>query len=131
MKLFHPVFVHFPIAFYFLEAIFLILWVTKVNDEYKRSALLIFRLAFVSMLISLATGWIDSGGIKNLKGDVARHFTAALFLAFYQTGRAFLWRHSGKLRHRVYQKLQIASSAAGFGLVMIAAYLGGKLVYGS
>lgn len=61
--LFHPYLVHFPIAFFFLEALLLGMWIWKRDDKYESFAYLILKLAMLSMPFVMLAGYIDAGGI--------------------------------------------------------------------
>ena len=76
----HPVFVHFPIAFYFLELVLLVLWVSKEEQEYRRFACFSFWIGYLFMLIAMAAGLFDAGGFAGIRGSVKRHVIAALIV---------------------------------------------------
>ncbi len=128
--LIHPIAVHYPIAFYFLELILLLVWVKKKDPKYLQFALFAFKAAFIGMIIAIAAGLYDVGGFQNIQGRVKTHFVAAMSVLLVQTLRAFFWRF-GKVEQNHYRVTQILFSAAGFILVTITAYFGGLLVYES
>ena len=80
---FHPVFVHFPIAFYFLELILLILWKIKADEGYNRFARLSFKLGYLSMVLAVATGFLKVGGLKGITGLVTWHFYSAMAVLIF------------------------------------------------
>lgn len=124
----HPMMVHFPIAFYFLELILLALWRWKQKLEFRPFALFVFRLAYVSMLIAIAAGLFDAGGLSHLRGKVLFHFTGAVTVFLFYTARAFYWRF-GKESSPAYAKVQVFGAIFGNLIVWITAYWGGRLVF--
>ena len=127
--LFHPVFIHFPIAFCFLEPLLLLMWALKKDEAYRRFSFISFRLAYVLMALTVVTGLWDAGGFNRLAGAVAVHFYFGLGLFIFYTARALCMK---RVRRSVYfASIQIAGALLGNGLVAATAYFGGKLVYPS
>ena len=126
---FHPPLVHFPIAFYFLELVLLILWAAKKDEHYRRFALFTFRLGYLAMMAAMLAGLKDTGGIEGLGGKVRPHFYAAMTVFCFYTLRAIFWKF-GKENSTRYAFLLIASAVLGNFLVTLAGFLGGRLVYG-
>ena len=122
---FHPLFVHFPIAFYFLEFLLLVFFVAKRDPSYLRFALFAFRLGYLFMITAMIAGYIDAGGIVP---RVRFHFFSALSVFTVYTSRAFYW-HFGKTDHPMYFPTQLASAAVGNLLVALTGYFGGRLVF--
>ena len=124
---FHPAFVHFPIAFYFLETGLLIAWSRTGNDAYYRFAAMVLGWGYIFMLLSMCTGLMNAGGFQGLKGKVAVHFYAALALfGFYTLHLMSLWRSGARYcRSHFY----VGVSVLGNILVALTAYCGGRLVY--
>ena len=126
--LFHPVLVHFPIAFYLLELVLLVVWARKRAAVYHRFALISFKLGYLFMTFAMITGFLDAGGFKGIGGEVSRHFYVALSVFILYTARAgYLW--TAKERTQTYIFLHLAGAVIGAILVGYAAYLGGRLVY--
>ena len=125
--LFHPMLVHFPIAFYFLEFLLLVFWVRKHDEQYLRFARFSFVLAYLSMILAMAAGLRDVGGISNIRGAVRSHvFGAASVFVFY-TIRALLWR--GVKEGFRYRWTHVLGALIGNVLVGITGYFGGALVF--
>ena len=124
--LFHPILVHFPIAFYFLELFLLIFWAAKKDPAYLRFAKFSFRMGYIFMIPAIIAGLMDAGGLPE---SVREHaFFAASVLGIY-TARFFYWQFA-KPEQKNYPFWLIAGAALGFILVMITGYEGGELVYG-
>ena len=125
--LFHPAFVHFPIAFYFLETGLLVVWIRTGNEAYWRFAAMVLGWGYFFMLLSMLTGLANAGGFKGLTGNVAVHFYWALALfGFYTFHLASLWRTGPRACRRLFH---LGASVFGNALVALTAYCGGVLVY--
>lgn len=124
----HPVFVHFPIAFYFLELILLVLWIVKEEQEYRRFAYFSFWLGYIFMLLAMTAGLWDAGGLEGIRGAVKRHVTAALIVFVIYTARAvFYW--ISKKEPEKYRSIKLTGALLGNAAVAYAGFLGGLLVY--
>ena len=128
--LLHPIAVHFPIAFYFLELVLLLIWFAKNDFQYLKFASFVFKVAYGSMLIAMAAGLYDTGGFGGIEGGVRVHFFSAISVFIISTLRALFWRF-GKPQQNHYRLTQILFALAGNILVVITGYFGGLLVYGS
>lgn len=129
MEHLHPVFIHFPIAFYLLECFLLFLYFFKKADHYRYFALFVFRLAYIIGIIAMITGLKDAGGFGNLKGDVLNHALLALTLFLWNTLRAVYWR-MGKETNPRNAILLLAGAVVSVLLTLLTGYEGGELVYG-
>ncbi|MBI4357910.1 MAG: DUF2231 domain-containing protein [Candidatus Omnitrophica bacterium] len=126
----HPILVHFPIAFYFLELILIAFWLSRKDEAYLRFARFSFRLGYVMMILAMAGGLIDVGGIQNITGKVRTHVLAAITVFLFYTVRAGYWRLA-KPETSHYGFTQLLLSLSGNILVAVAGYFGGMLVYES
>ncbi|OGW87145.1 MAG: hypothetical protein A3A81_06370 [Omnitrophica bacterium RIFCSPLOWO2_01_FULL_45_10b] len=124
----HPIFVHFPIAFYLLELILLFFWLVKKEEYYFNFALFAFRIGYSSMIIAMIAGFIDTDGFEHIQGRVRTHFISALTVFTLYTLRAFFWRF-GRKDERHYRLTHLLLAAAGNILVALTGYFGGMLVY--
>ena len=125
----HPVFVHFPIAFYFLELVLLFFWLGKKDEAWRRFAVFTFRLGFLFMIVAAVTGYIDAGAKFPPVKPVRPHFYAASAVFIFYTARAawWQWAREGKF----YRPVLLGGALVGNALVALAGFLGGKLVYSS
>lgn len=130
LSLIHPITVHFPIAFYFLELFLIILWLWKRDEQFRDFSLLVFRLAFITMIAALIAGWIDTGGWDGIQGKVKPHFYGASGLFVFQVFRALYWQF-GKPHSRAQVWICLLGSMLGCALVFYTAYYGGEIVYGT
>ena len=126
--LYHPLLVHFPIAFYFLELLLLGMWAFKNEAEYRRFALFVFRLGYLFMLAAMLSGYVDAGARFPPLRPVRPHFFAAFSVFVLYTIRAVYWRRA-KEEQKSYRAVLILGALLGNALVALAGFLGGKLVY--
>ena len=124
---FHPMLIHFPIAFYFFEFFLLGLWIFKKDDAYKRFAFLSFRIGYVMMIAAMCAGYADAGGITP---HVQKHFFSALGVFTIYTIRGVFWFKANQEKP-YYRIILILSALLGVVLVGVTGDLGGDLVYTS
>lgn len=129
MTHFHPVFIHFPIAFYVLECFLLFLYFFKKAGHYRHFALFVFRLAYLIGIVAMITGLRDAGGFGKLKGDVLDHALLAGALFVWNTLRAVYWR-VGKETNPKNAILLLAGAVVSVLLTLLTGLEGGELVYG-
>lgn len=127
--LIHPVLVHFPIAFYFLELVLLLFWIARQDLSYLRFALFSFRAGYVFMILTVIAGFVDAGGFAHITGRVRTHVFAAASVFTLYTVRALFWRFA-RADEKSYPLTHILFALAGNLLVAITGYFGGMLVYG-
>ena len=125
----HPVLIHFPIAFFFLEALLLVLWVSKKDPAYFRFARFSFFLALGFLAPVLVTGWLDAGGWKNIKDLVRTHFFSGLAAAGIAVLRALIWKRMSS-PGKASSWILLAGALLQCAAVIAAGYYGGLLVYG-
>lgn len=126
--LLHPATVHFPIGLFFFEMLLLILWMTKKKVEYKHTALICFRTAYIFLILSAITGLIDAGGLDGITGKVRPHFFGAVCVFVVQTFRALHWRFERKETVRE-ANIFVTFSVAAYAITLITGFFGGAIVY--
>ena len=72
---FHPLLVHVPIDFFFLEAFLICLWLRKKEEKYEEFAYIVLRLAVIALPFVMTAGYIDAGGVTS---RVRLHFFSAV-----------------------------------------------------
>ncbi len=122
----HPMLVHFPIAFYFLELLLLFFWAAQKQESYQQFALFTFKAGYLLMLAAIVAGLRDAGGFGRITGRVRPHFFWALAVFGIYTLRAFLWKVKGSDRN-----LQLWGALFGCIALAVAAYFGGEIVFRS
>ena len=128
--LFHPLFVHFPIALSFFEIFLLSLAGLKKNKEYLNFARLTFHVLAVCLIATLLAGWRDAGGsIADLfEGGVEPHFYSACVFSLIVLVRFALWKRF-QPDHPRSLNVQFVGSLVMIAAVIVTAYWGGELVY--
>ena len=124
----HPILVHFPIAFYFLEFIILAACVLRRKPEYEFHARTVFWLGYGLMLLAMGAGLFDAGGFDGVRGAVRRHAMAALGVFAIYTLRAVFYRLTPK-PSEVMVRIYLAGALLGYAAVILTGFLGGLLVY--
>ena len=118
---FHPAFVHFPIAFYFLEMGLLIGWATQGNQSFHYFSELAFELGYKFMLLTMLTGFVASGGFSGITKNVARHFYIAIALFLFYSLRR-IYTRKADIYTRYYVWLQLGGSILGCLLTALVAF---------
>ena len=95
---------------------------------YHRFAVFAFGVGYLFMMASFITGLVDSGGFGQMGAAVWTHFYMAAALLVFYTVRT-LYLKFADAQDRYHAALQIGGAVIGNILVIITAYLGGKLVY--
>lgn len=129
---FHPMFVHFPIALYLLGVLLTLGYLWRRVADYERFAYWAFVLAWISVAVAALVGLIDLGSLApdDVRRDaINRHVTSGVALLIIN-GLVVYFRFRWpdvltSSRRWVY----LALMAAGVVVVVLAGWLGGKLVY--
>ena len=121
-------FVHFPIAFYFLELLLLLFWAWKSDGGCLRFAAISFWAGYFFMLASLISGYAGADGWEHIAGATRKHFFMALLTLVFYSVRALYWRFA-VVDSSKFRMTQLAGAMVGNILVAYTAYLGGMLVY--
>jgi uncharacterized membrane protein len=120
---FHPAFVHFPIALYFLEMGLLVGWVIYGDQSYYYFAELAFELGYKLMLLTMLTGFVAAGGFLNTTGSVALHFYLAVILFLVYSLRRMRNKRAD-VHSKYYVWWHIGSSIFGCVLLGLVTYYG-------
>lgn len=124
----HPIFVHFPVAFYFLEMVMLIAWSVKKDAFYWRVSRVAFGWGYGLMFAAIAAGLWDIGGPANIRGTVRTHVLGASVVLALTTVRAFHARAAATNPER-HRALLLAGAVAVNIAVLITGYFGGLLAF--
>jgi len=125
--LFHPYLVHFPIAFFFLEAFLILLWYWKKDDRYEDFAYFVLKLALIVMPVVMLAGYLDAGGFPS---RVRLHYSSATAL-FLVNGLRFSmrWRKGKDFWQGATCRMAIVLLLGSVFITGLTAHLGGLLVY--
>jgi len=128
---YHPIFVHFPIAFFFLEILLLIFWGVRKKKLYFRLSIFALNLGYIGLILTMVTGIIDAGGFSDLiGGPLQKHFLTSTITFLVYTFRVLYLRKKASVLSSL-TKGHIIRAILGFALVMLASLFGGELVYAS
>jgi uncharacterized membrane protein len=120
----HPVLVHFPIAFFLLEAALISWWGVAKNEKCWDSARMLFIPAYLSLCAAMISGYLSTRGFSEMGDLTRRHFYFSTAFFLFTTTRAVVWKWMPRNR-----ALQVTGVVIGAGLLVWAAYLGGRQVY--
>lgn len=129
---FHPRFVHFPIALCIVGAAFVAFGVLRGEERWRSYGQITLVLGWLGILVAVVTGLIDQ---TNAPDDAAvvnlinQHITAGIALVI-AVGLAIYWPVRSKKLWQTNSKWGfVALLAVIVLLVLVEAWLGGKLVY--
>lgn len=129
---YHPLFVHFPIAFYFLGLLMTGLYLWRKNGEHERFAYWSFFLSWLAAIVASLVGLVDRGQLayddpRNQTLD--QHITQAILFIILSGLVVYMrFRWSDVLlgsRRWLYLGLLLLGTAA----IVATGWLGGELVY--
>lgn len=60
----HPLFVHFPIAFWFGALLFEVLAIWRSHDEWHRTAIRLLYLGTLAAFVTAFTGWLAQSSVE-------------------------------------------------------------------
>jgi uncharacterized membrane protein len=126
----HPMFVHFPIAFYLATLVFDVMTRIEANPGLVQAGTFLLVGAAVATVILVITGLVDylsmvPGSSKRKIGT--RHLIANLVAAgFFLTSLVLRWPDRTAAQA---DTLWIVLEAIGFSVISVAQYFGGVLVY--
>jgi uncharacterized membrane protein len=126
----HPLFVHFPIAFYSGTLAFDILTRITPNPGLTLAATYLLIGAFAGTLLLVVTGLIDWAGMvrgSSKRRLATRHMLLQLAAAsFFIVAFAIRWPDRARPQA---ETLWIVLEAVGYSILAVGQYLGGVLVY--
>jgi uncharacterized membrane protein len=126
----HPMFVHFPIAFYLAVVVFDVMALIEPNAGLMQANIYLLIMALIATVILALTGFIDWFGM--VKGSSKRRLatqhllvqiTAALFF------QSTLLLRLGDRGVAEPEPLWLILGAIGYAVIAVGQYLGGVLVY--
>lgn len=126
----HPLFVHFPIAFYTAALVFDIMTRIEPNPGLNIAATYLLIGALLASVLLIITGLVDWWGMvrgSSKRSIATRHMLVQFAAAvFFQT--TLLLRFSDRAQPQA-ETLWIVLEAVGYVILVVGQYLGGVLVY--
>jgi uncharacterized membrane protein len=128
---FHPMTVHFPIAFYLLGVLLTVAYLWRGQADYERFAYWGFILSWLATIMASLVGLIDQSQLELTdprRNNVNTHITAGVALLVISGLLVYVrFRWADVLtRHRW---LYLSLMALGVLAVLATAWLGAELVY--
>jgi len=128
---FHPMTVHFPIAFYMLGVLLTLAYLWRGRADYEQFASWSFTLSWLAALIASLTGLVDQNQLELAdprRENVNSHITAGVALLILNGLLLYLrfrWPDVLTGRRWLYLGLMLLGTIA----VLATAWLGADLVY--
>ena len=126
----HPMFVHFPIAFYLAVIVFDVMTRIEPNAGLVQAGTYLLIGAFLATIILLVTGLTDWWGMvrgSSKRRLATQHLLTQLAAAVFFLV-AFLLRFPDRFQPQA-ETLWIVLEVIGYLVIIVGQYLGGVLVY--
>jgi uncharacterized membrane protein len=126
----HPMFVHFPIAFYLAVIVFDVMTRIEPNAGLVQAGTYLLIGAFLATIILLVTGLTDWWGMvrgSSKRRLATQHLLTQLAAAVFFIV-AFLLRFPDRFQPQA-ETLWIVLEVIGYLVIIVGQYLGGVLVY--
>ena len=126
--LFHPLLIHFPIAFFFLEAMLVVLWLRRKEEMHEKFSYFTLKLTVALMPFVMFAGLKDANGLPPM---VRTHFYFATALFVNSAARLLVrWKSGPGLWTGKYRTIYSVWVFLGLALTVLVGYLGGKVADG-
>ena len=129
---YHPLLVHFPIAFiYGASLMYFLAWITA-SERLQWTALWMLTLAALSAAAALASGFYAAPGLmvsQSVRDELLDHHKHLMVAASILTGALTIWAIASRPMPTRGRVLFMAGLIALMGLIAAGADLGGEMVY--
>jgi uncharacterized membrane protein len=129
---FHPLFVHFPIAFIYGAAILYFLASMRASEPLKWSALWMLALGAAGAAASVATGLYAGSGVMvslSVRDQLLRHHKQLMLAASAVTGVLIVWALAARPMPARGRYVFLAGLLVVMLLMGLGADFGGRMVY--
>jgi len=130
---YHPLLVHFPIAFiYGAGLLYFLAWITA-SERLQWTALWMLMLAAVSAAAALTSGFYAAPGLMiadSVRNELLRHHKHLMVAASVATGALTIWAIATRPMPARGRYVFLAGLLALMCLIAAGADLGGEMVYG-
>jgi uncharacterized membrane protein len=126
----HPMFVHFPIAFYLAVLVFDVMALIEPNAGLMQANIFLLFGALIATVILATTGLVDWAGM--VKGSSKRRLATQHLLVQVLAALFFQFTLVLRLGNRGVDQpetLWVVLEAIGYLIIIVGQYLGGVLVY--
>jgi uncharacterized membrane protein len=130
---YHPLLVHFPIAFiYGASLMYFLAWVTA-SDRLQWTALWMLLLGALSAAAALTSGYYAAPGLmvsESVRRELLSHHKHLMTYASILTGMLTLWALASRPMPTRFRYVFLTGLLAVMLLIAAGADLGGEMVYG-
>ena len=129
---FHPMTVHFPIAFYLLGVLLTLVYLWRGQAEVERFAFWSFSVSLLATLVASLMGLIDQSQLDMSdprRVVINNHITAGVMLLIITGLIVYLRFRWADVLAGPYRWAYLGLMALGVVTVLTTAWLGGELVY--
>jgi uncharacterized membrane protein len=130
---YHPLLVHFPIAFIYGAALFYFLAWILANDGLKWAAFWMLLLGAISAGVTLASGFYAAPGLmisQSVRDELLQHHKHLMVAASAVSGLLTLWALAARPMPTRYRPVFLVGLLAVLCLITAGADLGGEMVFG-
>ncbi|MGA9722110.1 MAG: DUF2231 domain-containing protein [Candidatus Binatus sp.] len=130
---YHPLLVHFPIAFLYGAALLYFLAWILASERLQWTALWMLMLGALGAAASLASGFYAAPGLMvsdSVRDELLRHHKHLMVAASVVTGALAIWAIATRPMPTRGRYVFLAGLIAVMGLIAAGADLGGEMVYG-
>jgi len=129
---YHPLIVHFPIAFIYGAALMYFLASMLANENLKWTALWMLALGALGAAAALLSGFYAAPGLmvsESVRDELLRHHKQLMVTASVITGALTLWAIAARPMPTRGRYIFLAGLIAVLGLITAGADLGGEMVF--
>ena len=130
---YHPLLVHFPIAFIYGAALLYFLAWILANDGLKWAAFWMLLLGAISAGVTLLSGFYAAPGLmisQSVRDELLQHHKHLMVAASAVTGALTLWALAARPMPTRYRPVFLVGLLAVLCLITAGADLGGEMVFG-
>ena len=130
---FHPLFVHFPIALYFLGVLFTAGYLWRANADYERFGYWAFILSWIAAIVASVVGLIDRGQLAfddPRQGAINAHITPAIAFIVLNGLLLYMRFRWADVLASERKWLYLGLMAVGLVVIVFTGFQGGELVFG-
>jgi len=129
---YHPLIVHFPIAFIYGAALMYFLASMLANENLKWTALWMLALGALGAAAAVLSGFYAAPGLmvsESVRDELLRHHKQLMVTASVITGALTLWAIAARPMPTRGRYVFLAGLIAVLGLITAGADLGGEMVF--
>lgn len=128
----HPLFIHFPIALYFLGVLLTAGCIWRHNDDYERFAYWAFFLSWIAAIVASVMGLIDRGQLAfddPRQSAINAHITPAIAFIVINGLLLYMRFRWADVLSSKRSWLYLGLMAVGLAVIAFTGFQGGELVF--